>query len=359
MLDPWRLRLLTLLESRGTVRAVAESARLSPSNVSEQLSVLEREAATQLFERAGRRLRLTPAGAALVRHARVILDQMDAAHEELAAFDATEGGLAGGVRLGAFTSALNTFVLDSVRALNHDHPRLRVTVWELDPADSVAALQRGECDIVVTADLSTVTATTGSTSTSTSTSSTNGSAPILPDVVHTLLATDEIMLVTAQPPDGEPGSQPLNVQPTDLTDFAAHRWSTELPGTWTFDLVTAACRRAGFEPEVAGFFASYGPLLAHVEAGLSVTLLPELAVDRRYRVAARPIRDPMRRRTTAAVRRSSAERASITAVINALRSTATARSTAGSHHTAEVPALPKPKSVFCGRPQHCRNPQHC
>ncbi|WP_327005555.1 LysR substrate-binding domain-containing protein [Dactylosporangium sp. NBC_01737] len=334
MLDPWRLRLLTLLESLGTVRAVAESARLSPSNVSEQLSILEREAATRLFERAGRRLRLTPAGAALVRHARVILDQMDAAHEELAAFDATEGGLAGGVRLGAFTSALNTFVLDSVRDLTREHPRLRVTVWELDPADSVAALQRGECDVVVTADLGTSTSTKPGTKAGTISTADNadndvasasGSAPILPDVVHTLLATDEIMLVTAQPPGGD---RPPPSGPADLADFAADRWSVERPGTWTFDLVTSTCRRAGFEPEVAGFFASYGPLLAHVEAGLSVTLLPELAVDRRYRVAARSFRNPMRRRITAAVRRSSAGRASIVAVVDALRRTVRARGNA-------------------------------
>ncbi len=319
MLDPWRLRLLTLLESLGTVRAVAGSARLSPSNVSEQLSVLEREAATRLFERAGRRLRLTPAGTALVRHARVILDQMDAAHEELAAFDATEGGLVGAVRLGAFTSALNTFVLDSVRHLNRHHPRLRVTVWELDPADSVAALQRGECDIVVTADLHRSTTTSGSNSSTAGVA--NGSPPILPDVLHTHLATDEIMLVTA-------GAHPPTPEPADLTDFAARPWSMELPGTWTFDLVTTACRRAGFEPEVAGYFASYGPLLAHVEAGLSVTLLPELAVDKRYRVAARPFRDPMRRRITAAVRRSSAQRASITAVVEALHQAVQAGNTA-------------------------------
>ncbi|MDG6109737.1 LysR family transcriptional regulator [Dactylosporangium aurantiacum] len=293
MLDPWRLRLLTLLESLGTVRAVAGSARLSPSNVSEQLAVLEREAGTRLFERAGRRLRLTPAGAALVRHARVILDQMDAAREELAAFDATDAGLTGAVRLGAFTSALNTFVLAAVGDLAGAHPRLRVTVWELDPAESVAALQRGECDVVVTADP-------------------GGGAT--PDVVHTPLATDEIMLVTAAGAD-----HPAGGGPADLAGFADRRWSTELPGTWTYDLVTTACRRAGFEPDLAGCFASYGSLLAHVEAGLSVTLLPELAVDRRFRVAARPVRVPMRRRITAAVRRSSAGRASIVAVVEALR----------------------------------------
>ena len=43
MLDPRRLRLLIQLESLGTVRAVAEAAAMSPSAVSQQLAVLERE----------------------------------------------------------------------------------------------------------------------------------------------------------------------------------------------------------------------------------------------------------------------------------------------------------------------------
>src|SRR5258705_3725498 len=141
MLDPWRLRLLSQLESLGSVRAVAAVARLSPSSVSQQLSVLEREVDAKLFERAGRRLRLTPAGAALVRHARVILDQMDAARAEVVSLD---GAPAGRVRVGAFTSAVNTFVIAAVRRLREEFPRLRVDVWELDPLDSLPALRRGE-----------------------------------------------------------------------------------------------------------------------------------------------------------------------------------------------------------------------
>ena len=70
VLNPWRLRLLGLLDSLGTVRAVAETLHLSPSTVSQQLAVLETETRSRLLERSGRRVRLTrpgscwPAGAA-------------------------------------------------------------------------------------------------------------------------------------------------------------------------------------------------------------------------------------------------------------------------------------------------------
>jgi len=291
MLDPWRLRLLSRLESLGTVRAVAEAARLSPSTVSQQLAVLEREVDAKLFERAGRRLRLTPAGIALARHARVILDQMDAARAEVLSL---HGDPAGRVRVGAFTSAVNTFVLAAMQRLAEQHPRLRVDVWELDPLDSLPALRRGECDVVVTADFI------------------DGSVPLDDEVVHTPLAEDRIVLVTA-------AQQPA---PAELRDFHDRPWSAERPGTWTHELITRACRKAGFEPDITGLFASYGPLLAHVEAGLSVTLLPELAVDPRYRVMACPLREPMLRHITAAVRASSTTHPAVTTTVEALQEAA-------------------------------------
>ena len=61
MLDLRRLRLLRELQRLGTVSAVADALSYSPSTVSQQLRVLEREAGTALFEPAGRRVRLTDA----------------------------------------------------------------------------------------------------------------------------------------------------------------------------------------------------------------------------------------------------------------------------------------------------------
>src|SRR5262249_20091296 len=60
---PWpRPRLLCELRARGTLRAVAEALSYSPSAVSQQLALLQREADVTLIERRGRRLQLTPAG---------------------------------------------------------------------------------------------------------------------------------------------------------------------------------------------------------------------------------------------------------------------------------------------------------
>ncbi|MGG8409005.1 LysR family transcriptional regulator, partial [Streptomyces sp. 12297] len=84
MLDVRRLRLLRELALRGTIAAVAEALAFTPSAVSQQLSALEREAGLPLLERTGRRVRLTPAGENLVRHADAVLQRLEQAAAELA-----------------------------------------------------------------------------------------------------------------------------------------------------------------------------------------------------------------------------------------------------------------------------------
>ena len=66
MLDLRRLRLLYELHERGTIAAVADALHFTPSAVSQQLAVLEREAGVTLLERAGRGVRLTDPALVLV-----------------------------------------------------------------------------------------------------------------------------------------------------------------------------------------------------------------------------------------------------------------------------------------------------
>ncbi|WP_157000770.1 LysR family transcriptional regulator [Agromyces laixinhei] len=68
-MDVRRLDLLRELAERGSVTAVAEATGRTPSAVSQQLKVLEREAGMPLTERSGRGVALTSAGHALARSA--------------------------------------------------------------------------------------------------------------------------------------------------------------------------------------------------------------------------------------------------------------------------------------------------
>lgn len=68
-MDVRRLDLLRELSERGSVTAVAEATGRTPSAVSQQLKVLEREAGMPLTQRVGRGIQLTSAGHALARSA--------------------------------------------------------------------------------------------------------------------------------------------------------------------------------------------------------------------------------------------------------------------------------------------------
>src|ERR671916_2886389 len=92
MLDLRRLRLLRELNERGTIAAVADALQYTPSAVSQQLAMLERETGVTLLERAGRGVRLTDPALVLVGHADALLDRAAVAEAELAAAAGTVVG---------------------------------------------------------------------------------------------------------------------------------------------------------------------------------------------------------------------------------------------------------------------------
>src|ERR1700749_4622336 len=99
MLDVRRLWLLRDLAHLGTIAAVARAHAYTPSAVSQQLAVLQRDAGVPLLEHTGRRGSLPPAGLSLVRHTETVLAALEEATAELAA---ARRGLSGTVRIGAF-----------------------------------------------------------------------------------------------------------------------------------------------------------------------------------------------------------------------------------------------------------------
>src|SRR3954449_860165 len=122
MLDIRRLRLLKELHQRGTIAAVADALQFTPSAVSQQLAMLEREAGVQLLARAGRGVRLTDPALVLVGHAEDLLERAALAESDLAA---AAGTVAGRARIAAFQSVAIRLALPAMEALAGTAPRLR------------------------------------------------------------------------------------------------------------------------------------------------------------------------------------------------------------------------------------------
>ena len=146
MLDLHRLRLLHELSARGTIAAVADALQFTPSAVSQQLAVLEREAGVPLLERSGRGVRLTDAAVVLASHAEELLKRVELAEAELAA---AAGSVAGRGRIAAFQSVTLRLAVPAMQALARLAPDLRCELVEAEPEQSLPALAIGDVDLVL------------------------------------------------------------------------------------------------------------------------------------------------------------------------------------------------------------------
>src|SRR3954453_18388655 len=145
MLDLRRLRLLRELLERGTIAAVADALRFTPSAVSQQLAILEREAGVPLLERAGRGVRLTDPALMLVEHADALLDRAALAEADLAA---AAGTVTGRARIAGFQSVVLRIGVPGMQGLARDAPRLACDLVEADSEQALPALALGDLDLV-------------------------------------------------------------------------------------------------------------------------------------------------------------------------------------------------------------------
>ena len=136
-----RLRMLSEIADRGSFRAAATALDYTPSAVSQQIALLEREAGVRLVTRGPRGAQLTDAGRLLVRHADVALRELAKARHAL---DALSGGGATRLRVAAFPTATATLVALAARGFGGT-----VQVVDAEPARARACLDAGEVDAAV------------------------------------------------------------------------------------------------------------------------------------------------------------------------------------------------------------------
>ncbi|MFE5863585.1 LysR substrate-binding domain-containing protein [Streptomyces virginiae] len=307
MLDVRRLRLLRELARRGTIAAVAEALTFSPSAVSQQLNVLEREAGLPLLERTGRGVRLTPAGQNLVRHAEAVLERLEQADADLAE---ARGGLAGALRIGAFPTATRAIVPAALIALARRHPGLEPMVSETDPAAVAHALRAGDLDVALVHEYDFVPA---EPEPGLATEPLYGEAMYL--AAPATEAPDPSGTRPAEVPDPSGGSD----QGAVLRTHARAPWITATPGTLCHAMTVRACQAAGFTPRVRHQVDEFATVLALVAAGQGVAVVPQLGVTGPADPAVRLTRLLMERRTNLAFRSGAGAHPAVAAFGAALR----------------------------------------
>ena len=251
MLDVRRMRVLREVALRGSFSAAADSLSFTQSAISQQIAALEREAGAVLVERSARGVRLTDAGAAVVRHAEGILARLAEAESELEAIAGLRGGR---LRTSAFESVAETIMPVAVAQFAQQYPGVELSMAMMEPEDSLVALRAGDIDLAVTV---------------------GSGAPGDRDgdgVQHCHLLEDPMYLVL---PQHHPLAHKRGLR---LSDVAEEPWIGGEPNCECNRMVVDACNRHGFHPRIAFETDDYGAQQGFIAAGVGVSLIAELGL---------------------------------------------------------------------------------
>jgi DNA-binding transcriptional LysR family regulator len=240
----------------------------------------------QLLEKTGRRVRLTDAAQLLVRHADTITGAIAAAEADLASMQQL---VIGTLRVAAFPTAARAILPDVMTALSRQHPALRVTLRDLEAAESLTALQMDEIDLAIVDEYDDPPRVS------------DGGlefCEFMRDPLYLALSPEDSSVPgAAARPSLVPGS------PVRLSDFRDAFWIMDTEDSHLGQVTLRACRSSGFEPHVRSNCKDFSVIIALVEAGLGVGMLPGLAIhDRPVRASIHPTDPPLARRIASVIR---------------------------------------------------------
>ncbi|WP_093085148.1 LysR family transcriptional regulator [Pseudonocardia oroxyli] len=241
----WLEAFIAVAEELHFGRAAAR-LNLAQSPLSQTIRRLERELGTSLFDRSTRSVSLTPAGHALLPHARRVFEELELGRQ---ASRATDGVVYGTVSIG-FSGALNHLTLPPLtRAVRQRYPDVTLSLTgRVMTRDGVEQVERGALDIVFVG------------------------LPLEPSPVCTRLIGKERLGVAL------PIDHPLAGETeVDLGDLAEDGFIT-LPldvGSSLAQLTAQACANAGFRPRIVQEITDPYMILTLVSAGVGVALMAQ------------------------------------------------------------------------------------
>jgi DNA-binding transcriptional LysR family regulator len=299
MLNINRLRMLREVAAKGTIAAAAAALYMSPSAVSQQMSTLEREAGVELLERAGRGVRLTPAAERLVAHTERLLAVLEEAQADV---DAVAHGVSGRLHTCAFPTAARALLVPALARMRRDYPDLQLSMVDLEPEESVPLLKTGELDVLLTYEFDKLPGRED------------------PGVERVPLISEPMAIAL-------PISHRLSAGPVGVADLRDELWVVGRDGSPFLDVLIRVANEAGFQPRVDLHSNDYQVILAAVEAGLGIALVPPMGRFADYPgvVFRQPSDMEVRRRIVAAIRCGSSGSPAIAAALAAIRAVARER----------------------------------
>ncbi|MDI3254868.1 MAG: LysR family transcriptional regulator [Bacillota bacterium] len=264
-----QLRYVCAIAEMGSFSRAAEHCHVAQPSLSQQVSKLEEELGTRLFDRLGRRVRLTDAGRAFLARARAILQEVEAARFEV---DDARKNTKGSITVGVIPTVAPYFMPARVAAFTHKYPEATLKIVEETTPVLVDRVRDLSLDMAILA---------------------------LPlrhrEFVITPLLREPLFAVL-------PRDHPLACQSqVSLRDLRTEPFVLLRDSHCFHGVALAACQRARINPHVVFESGQFSSLLGMVSAGVGVSIVPAMAVDAAEdRVFVR-IADQKAQRTIAAV----------------------------------------------------------
>ncbi|MFJ9460146.1 LysR family transcriptional regulator [Kitasatospora sp. NPDC101447] len=242
-----QLRYLAAVVDEGTFTAAAHRLHVSQSGVSTQIAKLEHELGQQLLDRSGRRVRLTPAGEAVLPLAKNALATLDAIRHTAAEFaDAVRGR----VRLGMIMGCSIPPFLDVVADLGRTHPGIELSLHEGHSDLLQARILSGDLDLALI-----------------------GFAGEADPGLDVDVVVDERIVAVV------PAGHPLDRDGLGLADLRGEKILCLSPGTGLRAAYEDSCRRLGLDPRVDIDASSPLAVLRLAERGAGVAVLSSSSVE--------------------------------------------------------------------------------
>ncbi|WP_340685260.1 LysR family transcriptional regulator [Amycolatopsis coloradensis] len=252
-MDIGRLRTLREFADRGSVTAAAKALHCTPSAVSQQLRALQSDVGLALTEPAGRGLRLTDAGRALVARADDVLAALERAESEL---DTYRSAPRGRVRVAIFQSA-GLMLLPGLLRRTAEFDGLDVIVRDVDMTPPEVPGLVADYDIVV--------------------AHRDEHAPSLGsdrlETRHLLREPLDVALPA--------GHRLAKRRRIELAELADERWISVNAGFPVDDILQSLIIRTGVRPQVVQRINDFRITERLVAAGHGIALLPRYTMDTR------------------------------------------------------------------------------
>ncbi len=264
-----QLRYFCAVAETGSFSRAAEQSHVSQPSLSQQIIKLEEELGARLFDRLGRSVRLTELGKTFLPRARAVLRELEAAKGDVAERKDFVGGP---VTVGVIPTVGPYFLPRVLTSFSRKFPQVRFTVVEEITPVLLDRLRAGAIDVAILA------------------------LPIRGHEFETKPLLTE-RLFAALPKNHRLAKR----TPLSLRDLRSEPFLLLRDGHCFRDTAVAACDRARLHPQVIFESGQFSSLLSMVGAGMGVSIVPEMAVERKSQCRYVHIADEQATRTIGTV----------------------------------------------------------